>query len=581
MTSPRPIGDEPKISRLALAAAACLLTAAPLQAALALDAPPPEVGAAAFDWFAYQGQDPSDHAFKPGSGQYANPILKGTYPDPSVVRVGGDYYLVNSTFGWFPGIPVFHSTDLVHWTQIANAIDRPGMLDFKRLGLSQAVFAPAITAHQGTFYILNTCVGCGGNYLITTKDPHGPWSDPVWLPQVTGIDPSLFFDDDGSAWIVNNDAPPAPPQYSGHRAIWLQQYDPEGGKTVGPRSVLVDKGVDPSTKPSWIEGPHLLKKDGWYYLTCAEGGTGPGHSQVVLRARTVKGPYAPYPGNPILTQRDLPKDRPMPIIAAGHADLVDTPDGQWWATFLGVRPYAGGFDSTGRETFLLPVTWKDGWPVILEPGQAIPYVEAAPDLPRSARAAPTSGAFAVRDEFDGDALRLDWVTMRTPKSRWWNLKNGALLLTARDQKLGARAQPSFWGRRQQHMIATVSTAMRFVPVKPGDKAGLAAVQNDERYFFLGVTRDATGQAKIVVEQRASAADPVDGVRLASAPIKLLQGQTVYLRIEAKGGLYDFAYATRPGGWRTLKADADGTILSSASAKGFIGTLLGVYAYRAP
>lgn len=567
----------PTMKRLAMLATAALLLADPLHAA-----PRPQADTAAFEWFAYQGADPSDLAFKPGPGQYANPILKGTYPDPSVVRVGRDYYLVNSTFGWFPGIPVFHSTDLVNWTQIGNAIDRPGMLDFKRLGLSQAVFAPAITAHQGTFYILNTCVGCGGNYLITAKDPGGPWSDPVWLPQITGIDPSLFFDDDGRAWIVNNDAPPGPPQYSGHRAIWMQQYDPEAGKTVGPRTVLADKGVDPATNPSWIEGPHLLKKDGLYYLICAEGGTGPGHSQVVLRARVVQGPYAPYLGNPVLTQRDLAKDRPLPIIAAGHADLVDTPDGQWWATFLAVRPYAGGFDNTGRETFLLPVEWKDGWPVILAPGKAIPYVHAIPDLPPAkARPAPTSGAFTARDAFDGAALPLNWVTMRTPKTQWWTLKDGALVLTARDQKLGGMAQPSFWGRRQQHMNASASTAMRYRPARAGDKAGMVAVQNDEHFFFLGVTRDEAGGTQVVVEQRASAADPIDGVRLASAPIVLTAGQTLYLKIDAKGGRYDFAYATRPGRWRTLKADADGTILSSASAKGFIGALLGVYAYRAP
>jgi alpha-N-arabinofuranosidase len=575
------------MKRLALLAAAGLLLTAPSQAASSQAASPqaaprPQADEAAFDWFAYQGEDPSDRAFRPKPGQYANPILKGTYPDPSVVRVGADYYLVNSTFGWFPGIPVLHSTDLVRWTQIGNAIDRPGMLDFKRLGLSQAVFAPAITAHQGTFYILNTCVGCGGNYLITAKDPKGPWSDPVWLPQVTGIDPSLFFDDDGRAWIVNNDAPPGPPQYSGHRAIWMQQYDPATRKTLGPRTVLVDKGVDPTTKPSWIEGPHLLKKDGWYYLICAEGGTGPGHSQVVLRAKTVQGPYAPYPGNPILTQRDLPKDRPLPIIAAGHADLVDTPDGQWWATFLAVRPNGAGFDNTGRETFLLPVTWTDGWPVILQPGKAIPYVHAAPDLPRAGtKAPPTSGAFAVRDEFDGADLPLDWVTMRTPKTRWWTLENGALVLTARDQKLGGLVQPSFWGRRQQHLMASASTAMRYAPVKPGDRAGMVAVQNDEHYFFLGVTRDADGKTRVVLEQRASAADPVDGVRVASAPINVAAGRPVYLKIDAKGGLYDFAYATEPGRWRTLKADADGALLSSASAKGFIGALLGVYAYRAP
>jgi alpha-N-arabinofuranosidase len=535
---------------------------------------------AAFDWFSYRGSDPSDAAFKPGRGQYANPILKGTYPDPSVVRVGKDYYLVNSTFGWFPGIPVFHSTDLVHWVQIGNAIDRPGMLDFKQLGMSQAVFAPTITAHAGTFYIANTCVGCGGNFLITAKDPKGPWSDPIWLPEVHGIDPSLFFDDDGRVWIVNNDAPPGPPEYSGHRAIRIQAYDPSTQKTFGPRTVLVDKGVSPETKPSWIEGPHLLKKDGWYYLHCAQGGTGEGHSQVVLRARSVLGPYEAYAGNPILTQRDLPNDRPMPITSAGHADLVETPDGQWWATFLAVRPYAKGLHNTGRETFLLPVTWKDGWPAILDRGKPISYVASAPRLaPVATTPPPTSGAFVARDNFDASELPLNWVTMRTPQRRWWSLQKGALVLEARDQKLGAKSQPSFWGRRQQHLNFSASTAMRFSPARPGDKAGMVAVQDDDHFFFLGVTRG-DKRSEVVLEKRANAQDPIDGVRLAAVQLPEEARGPIYLKVDGAGGRYSFSFATRAGQWRSLKADVDATSLSSASANSFIGALVGVYAYSA-
>jgi len=383
------------------------LLASPALAPLAAQAAP---NTAAFSNFVYQGEDPSD-AIKAGPGQYRNPVVQGFYPDPSVTRVGKDYYLVNSTFAWFPGLPIHHSTDLVNWTQIGNAIDRPGMLDFKRLGLSRAAFAPAITHHDGLFYILNTCVDCGGNFLITAKDPKGPWSDPVWLPQVGGIDASLFFDDDGRGWIVNNEEPPGPAEYQGHRAIWIQEYDPKTQKTIGPRTVLLDKGVDPSTKPIWPEGPHILKKDGWYYLTAAEGGTAEGHSQVVLRSKAVTGPYVPYEHNPILTQRGLPKDRPLPITSAGHADIVDTPDGQWWATFLAVRPYGDDLYNTGRETFLLPVEWKDGWPVILENGKTIPYVADAPKLPKTP-APPTSGPFEAVETFAGPELPHGWMTMR-------------------------------------------------------------------------------------------------------------------------------------------------------------------------
>ena len=557
--------------RLTLALA---LLAAPALAPMAASAAP---NTAAFSNFVYQGSDPSD-AIKAEPGQYRNPVVQGFYPDPSITRVGKDYYLVNSTFAWFPGLPIHHSTDLVNWTQIGNAIDRPGMLDFKRLGLSRAVFAPAITYHDGLFYILNTCVDCQGNFLITAKDPKGPWSDPVWLPEVGGIDASLFFDDDGRGWIVNNDEPPGPPEYRGHRAIWIQEYDPKTQKTIGPRSVLLDKGVDPSTKPIWPEGPHILKKDGWYYLVAAEGGTAEGHSQVVLRSKAVTGPYVPYEKNPILTQRGLPKDRPLPITSAGHADIVDTPDGQWWATFLAVRPYGDDLYNTGRETFLLPVEWKDGWPVILENGKTIPYVADAPKLPATP-APPTSGPFKAAESFSGPELPKSWMTMRIPTSRWWSVKGGTLNIEARKDKIGGHEQPSIWARRQQHMNATVSTTVRFTPEADGDKAGLVALQNDDFYWFVGLVRDG-GKTLVRVEKRAGKDDPVDGVVVAERAVSLKSGQPLNLKIDVKAGALDFAYGTAPGKWEVIKAGADGTSLSTKIAGGFVGTMLGVYAHGA-
>ena len=224
---------------------------------------------ARFDEFRYSGEDAAQPAL--GPDEFRNPILSGYYPDPSVTRVGDDYYLVNSSFAHFPGIPVFTSKDLVHWTQIANAIDRPEQLDFTGRRTSQGVFAPDISWHDGLFYIANTCVECGGNFVITAKDPAGPWSNPIWLP-FEGIDPSIYWEGD-KAYIVNNRAPDGPPRYDGHRAIWIQEYDWRAGKMVGPSTQLINGGVDISKKPVWIEGPHILRKDGTYYLTAAEGGT--------------------------------------------------------------------------------------------------------------------------------------------------------------------------------------------------------------------------------------------------------------------------------------------------------------------
>ena len=547
-----------------IAAAAALLAAAPAGAAPAV-----------FGWFDYSGGDPSDRV-PARPGDYRNPILHGFYPDPSVTRAGRDFYLVNSTFAWFPGLPVWKSRDLVHWTQIGNAIDRPGQLDFKRLGLSRGVFAPSISWHAGTFYIVNTCVDCGGNFLVTATDPAGPWSDPAWLPQLEGgIDPALFFDEDGSAWIVNNGPPPGKPLYEGHRAIWVQRFDPRTLKTFGPRTMLVNGGVDIAKKPAWIEGPHILKKNGWYYLTCAEGGTAEGHSQVVLRSRQPEGPYVAFGGNPILTQRDLPRDRTMPVTSAGHAQLVDTPDGRWWATFLATRPYTGDFYNTGRETFLLPVEWRDGWPRITGPGQAIPYARRAPHLPADRAPVPTAGALRVRDDFSGRKLPLSWMQMRNPRERWWRLAGGTLRIDPRPVRLGDNANPSLLARRQQHMNATATTELRSCPAAQSEEAGIAALQNDDFWYLLALQRNG-GSTRLVLKRRAGGADPAAGTVVAEVPWRC--GGPLRLRIAANGGAYGFSYAQAGGAWRQLGPSQDGTILSTRSAGGFVGAMMGLYAY---
>jgi alpha-N-arabinofuranosidase len=531
---------------------------------------------ASFDWVDYRGADPVDRA-PVARGQFRNPILQGFYPDPGIVRVGPDYYLVNSTFGWFPGIPVFHSRDLVTWRQIGNAIDRPEQLDFAQLGLSRGVFAPAIDHHAGRFYIVNTCVDCGGNFIVTATNPAGPWSQPAWLPTLEGgIDPSLFFDDDGSAWIVNNGPPPGKPRYDGHRAIWAQRFDPKTLTATGPRTALIDGGIRPADKPVWIEGPHIFRRDGWYYLTCAEGGTSVNHSQVILRARRPDGPYAVAPGNPILTQRDLPADRANPVTSAGHADFVTTPDGRWWATFLATRPYAGDLYNTGRETFLLPVAWQDGWPRILPAATPVPLRVVRPALPADPPAPPTSGAFGWRDEFDAPALGREWMMMRQPASRWYTLSGGALRLEARSVWLADKANPSFLARRQQHAHATVTTRVRFTGAAPGDRAGLAALQNDDAWYAIAVVRTSGGQA-VRVTARTAAADPAAGRILVEAP--LAATGPVDLRIIADGARYRFAY-TVAGRWRDLGPPQDGTVLSTAKAGGFVGTMIGPFAEAA-
>ena len=523
-----------------------------------------------FDWFDYRGHDAAFEQPLP-AGHYRNPVLAGFYPDPSVVRVGETFYLVNSSFTYYPGIPVFESRDLVHWTPIGHVIDRPGEVDFDGLGMSRGLYAPDISHHDGTFYVVNTAVDSGGNFIVSAKQAAGPWSAPSWLPGVGGIDPSLFFDDDGKAYLVNNDAPEGEPLYDGHRAIWLQQIDLATRRMVGPRKVILNGGTDITKKPVWIEGPHLYRRNGWYYLMCAEGGTGPQHTEVVLRSRSVWGPYTPYAGNPILTQRDLPAERADAIINAGHADLVQAADGNWWAVFLASRAYGGEHYNTGRETYLLPVTWQDDWPVILPHGRAIAQVAPGPALLRDASQAPLSGNFEQRDEFDGPALDASWLFVRTPKQDWADLAShpGQLAIHPLAEDLDTLRNPSYLARRQQHLAFEASTAL-VLPGAAGVEAGLAAFQNETHWYALGVQRQ-DGQAWLSLRRHRGDEETVLArTRLAG------NAGTLQLKITGHDGDYGFAY-NQGAGWTWLDRHADGTLLSTDVAGGFVGATVGPYA----
>lgn len=527
-----------------------------------------QAGAARFDRFSYEGK--SQESAQPAAGEYLNPILAGYYPDPSITRAGEDYYLVNSSFAHFPGIPVFHSRDLVNWTQIGNAIDRPGQLNFDCLTVSRGVFAPDISWHEGLFYIVNTCVDCRGNFVITAKDPRGPWSDPVWF-DFDGIDPSIFWEGD-TAYIVNNGAPNEPSRYNGHRALWVQQFDYKNLKLVGERTQIVNGGVDISKNPSWIEGPHLLKRDDFYYLIAAEGGTGDKHSEVVFRSKSVRGPFMPYAGNPILSQRDLDPNRPHPVTSAGHAKFVQTHTGEWWATFLATRPYGPDLYNIGRETFLLPVTWTDGWPRILEAKKRIPFTVRKPKLPAQPRAAqPLSGDFAYVDEFDGSTLAPAWIGIRTPRKPVYSLQDGALVLHSSARLGDVKGVPAFMGRRQQHHIAKVSTTFTYNPAKDGDRAGLAVVQNDDSWLFFGVTLiDGKPVIALYARENSKTERLIASTAFAGGPATLT--------VRANGGVMAFEYQVA-GKSETLKADLDATFLSTRAAGGFVGTVIGPYAYH--
>jgi alpha-N-arabinofuranosidase len=528
----------------------------------------------AFESFTYTGRDDVFASPLP-AGHFRNPILAGYYPDPSICRAGDDYYLINSTFAHFPGIPVFHSKDLVNWEQIGHVIDRPTQLNYDNLGITRGIFAPAISHHAGTFYVICTMVDKGGNFLMTATNPAGPWSDPVWLG-FDGIDPSLFFDDDGRAWMVNNGNPPDnKPLYQGHRAIWIQEFDVATRKLTGPRSIIVNGGADITRKPVWIEGPHLYKRNGWYYLCCAEGGTSSQHSQVILRSKSPTGPFEPWSGNPILTQRDLDGNAKHAVTCTGHADLVIGPDGNWWSVFLACRPYAPDRWATGRETFLLPVKWTDdGWPQILPPGERVPYTVASPQGAIVATTAtPLNGNFTWTDEFDQPAMSPLWVMIRTPKETWWSLGGGRLSLTPRKDRLSDMSNPSYWGRRLQHSKFDASAKLQ-VPAATGTSAGLAISQNETHSYYFAVQRTAGGLSAFVEVQ--------NGPKPATLVTGLLPADitTIELRISGDEKTLSFAYALKPGEWKELLPKADSYPISVQAAGGglhFTGALIGVHA----
>jgi alpha-N-arabinofuranosidase len=546
-----------------------LARAAALLAAAALNA---QAAEARFERFSYVGR--SQETAMPAAGEFRNPILPGYYPDPSLTRVGEDYYLVNSSFTHYPGLPIFHSRDLVNWRQIGNAIDRPGQFSFRGLRSSRGIFAPDISYRNGLYYIVTTCVDCGGNVVLTAANPAGPWSDPKPL-KFGGIDPSIFWDTDGKAYIVNNDAPIGTPLYDGHRAIWVQEFDPATLSMTGERTLIVNGGVDISASPSWIEGPHLLKRGGYYYLIAAEGGTGDQHSEVVFRSASVRGPFVPYERNPILSQRTLDAGRANPVTSAGHAKFVQTQNGDWWATFLATRPYGPDLYNIGRETFLLPVTWRDdGWPVILEGGQRIPFTAPRPALPGAAAAQgrADAGAGAYTDEFDGKALAPQWIGVRVPAEPFHRLEGGKLVLRTGGRLGDLDATPSFIGRRQEHHLATVSTTLTFTPERDGDRAGLVAYQSDESHLFFGVTRIG-GQRVLALYTRSRAQEDT---LMASAPLRGAAPLT--LAIKAEGGRMAFSYAVN-GKRRTLADNVDATFLSTRKAGGFVGTIIGPYVWQ--
>lgn len=530
-----------------------------------------------YRYFKYTGNDKRFDKTIDEDHQYLNPIIAGFAPDPSICRKGGTYYMVCSSFTFFPGVPIYTSKNLTEWHHLGYVLDRESQLPLAGQPVSGGIFAPAISYNEKnkTFYMITTNVGTG-NFYVKTKDPAKGWSDPVYLRGVGGIDPSFFFDRDGRAYIVNNDAPSGQPHYEGERSIWIHEFDVRGDSLIGEPKEILRGGTHVRENPIWIEGPHIFREGKWYYLMCAEGGTCDQHSEVVLRAKSPMGPWEEYAeGNPILTQRTgLAPDRPDIVTSAGHADIVRTPKGEWYAVFLACRPYEGDYYNTGRDTYMLPVTWRDGWPVILDKGLPVPTVAGRPKEYAGQKRTTENlmtGNFSYTDRFDGDRLSLRWNFLRHEEP-FYGLGDGGLTIRPMSGSIYRRDPMSAIFCHQQHTGFTAETELTYTPQTESDLAGMVLLQNEEYNFVFGKT--VVGGRTAVTLRRAEKTV----VSVATAFLTAGEAaQPLRLKVEGHGRYYDFMYAAGEGGWQLLARGVDAVNLSTNRSGGFIGACIGLYA----
>ena len=510
-----------------------------------------------------------------------NPILRGFNPDPSIVRVGDDYYIATSTFEWYPGVQIHHSRDLGHWRLLTRPLRRASQLNMIGDPDSCGIWAPCLSYADGRFHLIYTDVkrygrlsqpGASGatfrdfhNYLVTSPDIDGEWSNPIYLNS-SGFDPSLFHDDDGRKYLVNMlwDHRPGVNRFAG---IVLQEYSPAERRLVGSR-----RNIFKGTSIGFTEAPHLYKRGGFYYLITAEGGTGWGHAVTMARSRSIEGPYELHPDVYVLTARDRPD---APLQRAGHADLVDTPSGETYMVYLCGRPLRNrGRCTLGRETAIQKMVWSpDGW-LRTENGDAMPRAEsAAPDLPPH----PFPPA-AAHIAFNAPALPIEFQWLRSPwPEELWSLteRPGYLRLYGRES-VGSVFRQSLVARRLQAHCCTVWTRVEFEPEHFQQMAGLICYYNSAKFHYLYISHDETLGRHLRV--MSTAPDQVQSDSF-SAPIPIAAATPIDLRAEIDDERLLFAYRLGDGAWQWLPQVFDASVLSDeATAPGqpnFTGAFVGM------
>jgi alpha-N-arabinofuranosidase len=479
---------------------------------------------------------------------YKNPVIPGFYPDPSICRNGDDYYLVTSTFQYFPGVPVFHSNDLVNWKQIGHCLTRKTQLPLDNSRSSGGIYAPTIRYHNGIYYMVTTNVTGGGNFYVTTADPFKEWSEPVWVKQ-GGIDPTIFFDDNEEVYFTS----------TGNNEIVLSKIDIKTGKLLSEI-----KSIWAGTGGRYPEAPHIYKLNGWYYLLIAEGGTEYGHMVTIARSKDIWGPYESNPENPILTHRTR-FGQYNPIQGTGHGDIIQAHDNSWWMVFLGFRPVGGNFHHLGRETFLTPLRWnKDGWPYVNELDTTGIQVKTATLPIKKQEPEP------ARDNFDQPQLKPYWNFIRNPRENNYSLneKPGFLSLKGSEASLNDVANPTFVGRRQQHLTFQASAGLLFEGAVNGDEAGITVMMDENHHYDLFITSN-SNQYELVLRYRV-------GSIIHTQKTVSLSKPEVILSVKGTPTIYNFSFQEKGSNNEISMGDAETRYLSSEVAGGFTGVYIGMY-----
>ena len=481
--------------------------------------------------------------------RYKNPVMKGCYPDPSICRVGNDFYLVNSSFEFFPGVPVSHSRDLIHWKTIGHCITNRSQLHLETGQQSNSgIYAPTIRYHEGIFYMITTNVGNGsdrGNFYMWTPDPAGKWNGPIFL-DAPGIDPSLFFDEDGKSYYIGT--------FEG--SIYIQEIDLLEETMVGSRILLWH-----GTGGAYPEGPHLYKKDGWYYLLISEGGTERCHMLTMARSKVIDGGYESCPYNPVMTNRSLE----LPIQSVGHADLVQDQNGSWWALCLGTRPFSyPPKHNLGRETMLVPVDFSGDWPIFGDRGRVLEEFEV-PALPGAETEANNVEYFF--DDFKGKDLDFSWNFIYNSDSVMWTIGEGGLKFWGNEKSLGDAEGIAWLGRRQQHHISKAEVILQFACTQEGEEAGLTIFTNNRHHYEIALIQK-DGQRKLIFRRQIGTLWKIENEII-------FEMDTVRLLIESDLENYHFLYQERDSS--VIKFGMGETAYLTTEVGGaFTGNYIGLY-----